>query len=381
MGKRLDRVDVRAKLELRRDPYWQRLSEGRYVGFRRMTRGTPGTWLARFYDGERYTYETLGDFANLAENERYDAAKKAAEAWFLHLDAGGSTTPSSVKAACEAYVDKLKSERSDAAALDAKWRFERLIYKDPIAGVQLTKLTPRHVADWKKRVLANGGERISFDRDASAIRAALNLALRRREVASNHAWAVELKPLIKNGEKARRTLYLDRAARSKLIEKAAPELRPFLTTLCMLPMRPGDPAKLRVEHLDEKHSALHVPTGKTIAREVPLPRAAVEHFKACAADKLPTAWLIARADGSQWTKPRWNEAIKDAAKKAKLPAATCAYTLRHSVITDLVTGGLDLFTAAKLAGTSVVMIEQHYGHLQKEHARSALEKLALHVAA
>jgi site-specific recombinase XerD len=62
---------------------------------------------------------------------------------------------------------------------------------------------------------------------------------------------------------------------------------------------------------------------------------------------------------------------------AKLPRAIVAYTLRHSVITDLVTGGLDLFTVAKLAGTSVVMIEKHYGHLQREHARSALEKLAL----
>jgi hypothetical protein len=76
MSRRIDRVDVRAKLELRRDPYWQRLSEGRYVGFRRMTRGAPGTWLARFYSGEGYAYETLGDFATLPENERYDAPRR-----------------------------------------------------------------------------------------------------------------------------------------------------------------------------------------------------------------------------------------------------------------------------------------------------------------
>ena len=126
-----------------------------------------------------------------------------------------------------------------------------------------------------------------------------------------------------------------------------------------------------------KHRVLDVPEGKTEPRKVPLAGAALEHFKACAKDKLPAALLISRADGSQWKKADWNDAIKDAAKKAKLPAATCAYTIRHSVITDLVTGGCDLFTVAKLAGTSVAMIQSNYGHLQHEHARAALEKLAL----
>jgi hypothetical protein len=47
------------------------------------------------------------------------------------------------------------------------------------------------------------------------------------------------------------------------------------------------------------------------------------------------------------------------------------------VITDLVTAGLDLFTVAKLAGTSVAMIEKHYGQLQHDVARRALAGLAL----
>ena len=66
-----------------------------------------------------------------------------------------------------------------------------------------------------------------------------------------------------------------------------------------------------------------------------------------------------------------------AAAAADLPAETTAYTMRHSVITDLVADGLDLFTVAALAGTSVAMIERHYGHLQQERARDALAGLAL----
>ena len=116
---------------------------------------------------------------------------------------------------------------------------------------------------------------------------------------------------------------------------------------------------------------------KTEARIIPLSSEALEHFKACAKNKLPAAWLVSRADGSQWKKTAWGNEIKLAASAAKLPKAVVGYTLRHSVITDLVVGGLDLFTVAKLAGTSIKMVEAYYGHLVDEHARKALQKLAL----
>lgn len=375
--KRIDRVDTRAKLEIRRDPYWYRLAQGRYIGFRKMTRGKPGTWLARFYDGEKYIYPDagIGDFSSLPEGEQFDAARKATEEWFKNLELGVSPKSSTVKAACGAYVEKQRIEKSEGAAMDAQGRFTRLVNDDPIARLELAKLTPRHFAEWKKRVLAKGGSKGSYNRNATALRAALNLALRRREVATELAWREELKPF--DGAAQRRTLYLDRAARRKLIENASEEAKPFFKTLNMLPMRPGEVAALRVEHLKAQQRALEIPTGKTEARIIPLTDDALAHFKTCAKGKLPAAWLIARADGSQWKKESWRDEVKAAAKKAKQPRATVAYTLRHSVITDLVTGGLDLFTVAKISGTSVLMIEKHYGHLQREHARNALQKLAL----
>jgi len=53
------------------------------------------------------------------------------------------------------------------------------------------------------------------------------------------------------------------------------------------------------------------------------------------------------------------------------------YTFRHSVITDLVHQGLDLLSVAQLAGTSVRMIEQHYGHLRATVALPALAALVI----
>lgn len=50
--------------------------------------------------------------------------------------------------------------------------------------------------------------------------------------------------------------------------------------------------------------------------------------------------------------------------------------MHHSVITDLVTNGLDLLTMAQLSGRSVDMIEKHYHH-RTDHAAKALAGLAL----
>ena len=75
--------------------------------------------------------------------------------------------------------------------------------------------------------------------------------------------------------------------------------------------------------------------------------------------------------------PSFILAGKEAAAAAKLSSAVTAYSIRHSVITDLVTGGLDLLTVAQLSGTSVAMIERHYGHLRADYAAAALARLAL----
>lgn len=93
--------------------------------------------------------------------------------------------------------------------------------------------------------------------------------------------------------------------------------------------------------------------------------------------KLPTAPLLARADGKAWNKDAWKWPIKTAAEAANLPPGTTAYRLRHSVISDLVHDGLDLLKVAQISGTSVAMIERHYGHLRSDAAAGALARLAL----
>jgi len=376
VAKDITRVSVRKALKPRRDPYWWRLAEGRYIGFRRMSASSPGAWLARFYDGEKYHYKPLDEQPGNPEEKRYDEAKRQAEEWFQHLDLGGSNVATSVKAACEAYAAHLRSERSEVAAKDAEGNFRRLVNDDPIGKIELAKLKPVHVNAWRERIL-NRGSKTYFNRNLTPLRAALRLAKDRGLVASDFAWSKALRPLKLDPSEGRRSLYLDPAQRRRLLEKASDELKPLLRSWMLLPLRPGDVAKLRVEDLDVKQKALRIPKGKTASRLIPLPAEAFEHFKARAKDKLPQAWLVARADGRQWDRFVWRDEMQAAVKVAKLPRATVAYTLRHSTITDLVTAGVDLFTVARLSGTSIAMIDKHYGQLQQEHARKALEQLTL----
>lgn len=390
-------VSQRQRLKPRREPYWHGMGSGRQLGYRRTESG--GTWIAKSYDGatRKRAYHALGDLAGTAPTDQFTLALKLAGDWFKHLAGGGSTDVETVKGACQHYVDHLrKAKRGDTAA-DAEGRFARHVHADPLASVSLPKLTARHVQQWRERMQAKPaaqparGPRCrvkapqpeaqprsasSLNRDMAALRAALNLALRDGYVTTDAAWRVPLEPV--QGADRRRTLYLDRTERRALLEAASDDLRPFLQGLCLLPLRPGALASLLVRDFDSRAGTLTIDSDKAGAgRRILLPEATALLLRQQAKGKTPAAPLLARWDGRPWDRDAWKGPVKDAAAAAGLPPATTAYTLRHSTITDLVTAGLDLFTVAALSGTSIAMIEKHYGHLQQERARAALEGLAL----
>lgn len=59
-----------------------------------------------------------------------------------------------------------------------------------------------------------------------------------------------------------------------------------------------------------------------------------------------------------------------------LPPELQNYTLRHNFISQLVVNGVNLLSIAKLATTSVEMIEKHYGHLQPDLQKKFINDFA-----
>lgn len=382
------KVGKREDLKAQREPYWQRLRAGCFLGYRPSKRGGAGTWIARAYDADadKYRVKSLGDFGTLTPNERFVAAKKEAEKLAELVEAGGE-----VRRKIETVADACRAYLSERPGSIAEGVFRRHVYDDPIAKVKLGKLRRHHVKEWRKRledapaILSRnkGGDQrtkarapSTVNRDMAPFRAALNKVLAPGTPGTEAAWQEALKPF-KNADK-RRLLYLDKSQRRKLLEFVEAEAKPFVRALCLLPLRPGAMAALVAGDFDKRTSELTVGKDKADGgRRILIPAEAANLFSAQAKGKLPAAPMFMRAGGKPWDRNSWGDAVEEAVKAAMLPAGTTAYTLRHSTITDLVTAGLPLLTIAQISGTSAEMIERHYGHLARDAAVKALEALAL----
>lgn len=382
----LSRVGERSRLKVQREPHWQRLRAGCFIGFRASKRGGRGTWIARIYDedAKKYQLKSLGDFGKLPGNEIFAVAKREVEVLADLVESGGepSTDIETVADACKQYAQTRP---------ESEHRFRRYVYDDPIAKVKLNKLRRRHVKEWRERLEArpalisrrNEGESIqrkrapsTVNRDMTALRAALAKVLSPGMPDSEAAWQEPLRS-IRNAD-GRRTLYLARDQRRRLLEKIDPEAKPFAHALCLLPLRPGALAALTVADFDTRTAELTVGKDKAgNARRIQLPIEAAKLLTEQAKDKLPNAPLFMRSNGKAWDKNSWKLPIRAAVLAAELPVGATAYTLRHSVLTDLVGAGLPLLTIAQISGTSAQMIERHYGHLISDAAVKALEGLAL----
>ncbi len=384
----LSKVGKRGELKSQREPYWQRLRSGAFIGFRPSQRGGPGTWIARSYDADarKYKMKSLGDFGTLPGNDRFAAAKKEAELFAAQVESGGLAEArakiETVKDACEDYA-KTHANEAD--------RIKRLVYGDPIDRVKLNKLRKHHIEAWRARVEAlpalvsrrKEGEKVirarspsTVNRDLVPLRAALSKHLAPGSPNSAAAWQEALKPIKNSGRQ--RTLYLDIGERRKLVERLEAEAMSFVKAIAMLPLRPGAMAGLNAGDFDKRTRELTIGMDKTgKPRCIAVPITVADLLTEQTQNKLPTAPMFMRGNGKRWTKDDWNDPIRRAAIGAGLSSAVTAYVFRHSVLTDLVNGGLPILTVAQMSDTSVEMIERHYGHLNKSAAEQALAALAL----
>lgn len=386
----LSRIGEREKLKPKAgdEPHWQRLRQGCYLGYRPSKKKVGGTWFARVYDPEtnRNTRKRLGDYAVLSGHDVFKQAKVDAEAWAETVESGGERARElvTVADACQAYLDLKPGTIAEGV-------FRRHVFADPIANVKLDKLRRHHLRDWRKRLeqapallsRSKQGEKRTKDRAKSTVnrdmvplRAALGQVLKAGAPNTDAAWQEALRPY--KGADKRRELYLDRSERKRLIDAANEDVRPFITGLCLLPLRPGALAGLKTGDFDKRTRTLTIGKDKNgNPRQMTMPQASADFFAKQAKGKLPAAPIFSRTGGAEWNKDAWKYPIKDAVRAAGLPEAVSAYTLRHSVITDLIRARLPILTVAQISGTSVSMIEKHYGHLVRDDAEEALASIAV----
>ncbi|MCC8361611.1 tyrosine-type recombinase/integrase [Lysobacter sp. A6] len=368
----IDKATVRSRLKPRREPYWGApIARGLFLGFRRTKTG--GTWIARVHDDEkRHRYHSVGP---VSPGLDYEAARNSALAWKRHIDAGVTLTSiDSVADACREYVQDCEKRRGKAAAHDAELRFKRTVYDAPIGRLALTKITQKRIEDWRDELAKPdcrqpGLSKASLNRTLTSLKAALNYAVTRRYVSAERGieWGL-VKPFKVDN---RRDLFLDLAQRRALLASSNGGVRDLIEAVMLTGARAGELTAAKCSQFDARTSSMTF-DGKTGKRSVPLSPPAVALFARLARDKSAADNLFVRDDGKPWAPSDWDKLVRDAATAAKLPAGVCLYTLRHSFITEAIGGGLSPLDVARLVGTSLVMIDKHYGHLAQTAARERL---------
>ena len=375
----LHKASVLAALEPRRDPYWgPQIARGRYVGFRRID-GQRGSWIARYRNDEgRQKFKALGPHGR---GFGFDQAKVAALEWFRAHEAGAlvKAAPGSaitVADACRSYVEDRRAQSGEEAAHDAEMRFRRCVYESELGRRALRDVRLAHVKAWRDRL---GLKPPSSNRTLTVLKAALNLAVKNRLIDAGHAieWKVEVMPY----SFKRRTLYLDKKQRRALLAAAGEgAFRDLLEAAALTGARPGEIVGAQVRQFDARSGSMTF-IGKTRVkvepRTVPIAPAAVALFKRRAKGRKADELLFTRDDGAAWSRSDWDQLVRGAATAAKLPAGVVLYTLRHSWITQAIQSGMNTLDAAKLSGTGLKMIEEHYGHLVAGAARARLGKLQI----
>lgn len=371
----------------RHEPYWQNMGAGRKLGLRVLGNGE-ATWVAKFTSkrrldsgSRRQIVQTgLGRLETMTHAEAWEAATQ----WFRERQ-GGIQPSGTVADACEKYVTKLRREKGERSAKHAEHYFNRQITNTAIGRTKLADLTAEDLRSWLDGLVTPARKKNSANRIFATVKAALNFAFEEGYCASDSAWRRVKKLRGVGATDGQRTAYLAPWQRRMLIEKADPDTADFIRALLHSAARPNEMQAARVSDFDARERTLRLVSlkgrGEERVRYVPLTNAAVEFFTGLAKGKTPKGYLVT-CERLPWARSLWADGIRKALKAAnkeiedpkdRLPPDVVAYTMRHCAITDMLGAGVDVSSVAKIAGTSITMINSHYAKFVQADVR---EKLA-----
>ena len=115
--------------------------------------------------------------------------------------------------------------------------------------------------------------------------------------------------------------------------------------------------------------------GKTGSRTVYLSEEALTLFARLADGKASDAILLPNEAGVAWGENHHQRRFARVVKAAKLDPATVFYSLRHTHISLALKAGVNIQVLAENCGTSVRMIERHYGKFLSQDRRAMFDRI------
>ena len=323
-------------------------------------------------------YRSLDLPAHLAVNE-FDCAVGEAKKWFDSQQQGFRARPGTIQEAADNYTEYLEQKKGNASAYDARVRI-KLHILPAFADIPLDRLKLLQIRKWTHSFVVDGSDeqvrksKATANRNLATFKAMLNLAYKEGLVLSDRAWKGVEK--FRNADGARKDFLTPDQVKG-LLDSTDGCFHDLLKAGVLTGARYGELCKLRVRDLDKDNKLLNVPGGKTGTRTFPLTISTMAFFNEMSKNKLPDAPLLTRNGVDPWGYGDQYKLMREAVDKAGLPNSVVFYTLRHSFIADVIDQNMNVFDIAKITGTSIDMIEKHYGKLFKGRVIEVLERSSL----
>ncbi len=316
-------------------------------------------WYIDYYVNARRRRKKIGPSKRMAEAVLAKIKLQIIEGKYLDISRQPKTTFEDLA------VEYLKFSKINKRS----WIRDRVSIKHlgaVFGGRYLSGITPLQIEHYKARRKDEVAP-ASVNRELGCLRHMLNKGIQWGMATENPAKGMRL--LRENNTRLR---YLTSKEAERLIEAAAPHLRPIVIVALNTGMRKGEILGLRWEDIHWKQGIILLKDTKNNQwREVPINNDVTETL----------GNLLERSKGpyvfTSWTGKAFTEVRKsfDSACKAVGIEDFHFHDLRHTFASHLVMAGVDLTTVKELLGHKSIEMTLRYSHLSPLHKKSAVGKL------
>ena len=251
----------------------------------------------------------------------------------------------------------------------------RFLKHGDVKQLYCCEITPSIVRDFLNETQwANATERTAI----ATVRQILNWGVKQKLIASHNMADFELPT------QTAREFTVSAKLHKKIMGKVSQRIGWFIEALRLTGCRPGELRAVQLKHIAPDFGSftlrVHKNSRKTgKPRTVFLTKAAQQIFAASIGERDKEAdFVFVNRTG----RPLSNNAIRCVFKRLRTSLKLSddqplvAYSYRHTWATNALLKSIPIATVAELMGSSVRMIEKHYGHLAKQpdHLRDAMEK-------
>jgi integrase len=398
----LETRTARARLRIRRTPYFAKIAKGLRLGYYRGS--ISGSWIARCYRGAGvYATEALGVADDTLDADGvkvldYWQSQERARRWGerQRLMAEGMLRKGSytVADAVADYLAEITAEKKPAAVKGAKYVFDAWILPE-LGSIQVEKLTTDRLNRWRNK-LATQPKRIRSKRTATEpatretpddedarrarkatanriltlLKAALNRAFHADRASSDSAWR-KVKPFKRVDEAVVR--YLGASEARRLVSACAEDFRKMVQAALLTGCRYAELTRLKCANFNGDSGTVAIRLSKGVARHVVLTDEAKAAFEGWTADRASTDLVFLRADKEPWGTSHQKRPLEEASARAGISPAVNFHILRHTHGSHLAMNGVPMgVIAAQLGHADTRMTEKHYAHLAPSYVAQTI---------